>query len=499
MNDIKITSPGYESKYSPYTFKNECKISWCYPTYRNFTTLKLRLYCDEIEDVITYDISDYIQDKEYTISSDILKSSDTYKVELIGETYSETGTHYSNSIYISLYNRKPTISSRDFDLGPQKSKFHVTYQVNDNDLEDSITIVEKLNGTILRTINNAERNTNYILNITDSILSKLPLNTQHKITVEVNDNKGGVAYRKYTFSRLNTAPTISNKDCDLGGWNSAFYVTYQVDDEDNDPLTIIEKLNGKVLRTLSNPPKKSDITLNITKEDLNSLPLNKTNTISIQAYDGKGGVAYRNFTFTRINSAPIISGKDSDLGAISKDINKKYTVSDEEGNEISIVEKIDNITLKTFKAEANKEYKLNIPKSIWIKLNNGKHKFTIAATDSNGATSIRTFSFRKSENQIVIDLKKPFVTDDKANKILITPVWQNIEKANIKVETCNNGLDLKPTWEDCTKEVLNNTKFTFKNNSKTAEKWGINIKFSIEKKEGVQDEVYFNGFGGAFE
>ena len=332
----------------------------------------------------------------------------------------------------------------------------------------------------------------------DIFSKKLKIDFHAQNTINAQDARTIMFSQQFDLYN-NSEPVISDNDKNLGGKNKAFAINYKVSDKDNDTLSVSEILNGNVLRTLNNAPKDTDITLSLDNDTLYNLPLNAENKITIEVKDNKGGVAYRNYTFARTNSDPVISDKDSDLGVIAKDIIKKYSVLDEEGDEISIVEKIDDIILKTFKVEANKEYDLTIPEDTWIKLNNGKHKLTISATDSNGAVSVRTFSFTKSENKIVINLKKPFITDDKANKILITPVWQNIEKATVKIETCNNGLDGAPTWEDCSKEVLNNSKFTFKNTTKTSEKWGINIKFTIEKKEGVQEEIYFNGFGGAFE
>ena len=89
------------------------------------------------------------------------------------------------------------------------------------------------------------------------------------------------------------------------------------------------------------------------------------------------------------------------------------------------------------------------------------------------------------------------LTDDPA-KVLVTPTWK-IEGAVAKVEACNNGFDAVPTWEDITAMVQINRVYNFTNKTKTASKWGVNIRFTITKNEGFEGEVSISGFGGAYE
>ena len=83
-------------------------------------------------------------------------------------------------------------------------------------------------------------------------------------------------------------------------------------------------------------------------------------------------------------------------------------------------------------------------------------------------------------------------------KVLVTPTWK-IEGAVAKVEACNNGFDAVPTWEDITAMVQINRVYNFTNKTKTASKWGVNIRFTITKNEGFEGEVSISGFGGAYE
>ena len=80
----------------------------------------------------------------------------------------------------------------------------------------------------------------------------------------------------------------------------------------------------------------------------------------------------------------------------------------------------------------------------------------------------------------------------------IRHTWK-IEGAVAKVEACNNAFDAVPTWEDITAQVAINRVFNFTNSTKTATKWGVNIRFTITKNTGYEGEVSISGFGGAYE
>jgi len=72
-------------------------------------------------------------------------------------------------------------------------------------------------------------------------------------------------------------------------------------------------------------------------------------------------------------------------------------------------------------------------------------------------------------------------------------------RSHAKVEACNNAFDASPAWEDITAQVAINRVFNFTNETKTAEKWGVDVRFTITKNEGYEGEVSISGFGGAYE
>ena len=152
----------------------------------------------------------------------------------------------------------------------------------------------------------------------------------------------------------------------------------------------------------------------------------------------------------------------------------------------------------TYQATLGQQETIELTREKWLSLTNGQHQLRIEAVDGNFATSVRVFSFSKKETVIKFELVAPEETDAAATKVLVTPTWK-IEGAVAKVEACNNGFDAVPTWEDITAMVQINRVYNFTNKTKTASKWGVNIRFTITKNEGFEGEVSISGFGGAYE
>ena len=394
---------------------------------------------------------------------------------------------------LEVLNTDPLISDTDRNLGDKNTDFEISYSVNDSDSGDVLTATESLDGQTTKSFAPA-RNTVYKIQVP---VTSLSLGT-HTVRVVVSDGKGGTATRTWTFARTNSAPTISGLDGNLGDKNLGFTHTYTVDDADGDTLTVTEQLNSETLRTINNAPIGGQLSLTITAEKLYSLALNSVNTLTITVTDGKGGTAYRRLTFKRTNSAPMISGQDVDLGLQIGSFSEHYTVSDVEGDNVVITEFVDGTQIRSYQATLGREETITISRERWLALTNGAHQLRVEAVDGNFATSVRVWNFSKKETVIAFELPAPEETDARATKVLVTPTWK-IEGAVAKVEACNNAFDAAPVWEDMTAQVMINRVYNFLNETKTAEKWGVNIRFTITKNEGYEGEVSISGFGGAYE
>ena len=394
---------------------------------------------------------------------------------------------------LEILNTDPLISDSDRNLGDKNQNFTIEYTVDDADSGDVLAATESIDGRTTKSFAPTRKAKNTIsISIREHSLGS------HTVKAVVTDGQGGTATRTWTFTRVNSAPTISGSDTNLGDKNIGFTYNYTVDDADGDEVTVVEKLNDEVLRTVNNAPKGEQLSVSITSEKLYALGLNTVNNLVISASDGQGGTTYRRLTFKRTNSAPAISGQDEDLGQQTGSFAEKYTVTDVEGDNVVVTEFIDDKQIRSYQATLGQEETIELSRENWLTLTNGAHQLRVEAVDGNFATSVRVWNFSKKETVIAFQFAKPEETDARATKILITPTW-HIEGSAAKVEACNNAFDASPAWEDITAQVAINRVYNFLNQSKTAEKWGVNVRFTIEKNEGYEGEVSISGFGGAYE
>ena len=406
---------------------------------------------------------------------------------------SDRHANYGFRPVLEVLNTDPLISDSDRNLGDKNQDFTIEYTVNDYDSGDVLTATESIDG---RTTKSFAPTRNFKNTITVNV-RELSLGP-HTVKVVVTDGQGGTATRTWTFNRVNSAPTISGTDTNLGDKNIGFTYNYTVNDADGDAVTVVEMLNDETLRTINNAPKGEQLSVSITSEKLYALGLNTVNNLVITATDGQGGTTYRRLTFKRTNSAPAISGQDEDLGQQTGSFAEKYTVTDVEGDNVVVTEFVDDKQIRSYQATLGQEETIELSRENWLVLANGDHQLRVEAVDGNFATSVRVWNFSKKETVIAFQFAQPEETDARATKILITPTW-HIEGSVAKVEACNNAFDASPAWEDITAQVAINRVYNFLNQSKTAEKWGVNVRFTIEKNEGYEGEVSISGFGGAYE
>ncbi len=416
-----------------------------------------------------------------------------YRVRAYDSYNSTSGYTYSQIVTV-VNNSAPIISGSNYDYGAVTENFSINYIVTDSDDGDRVEVKITVDNQIIQDFTETSLG---IRKTIDVDLTKYELG-KHKIEIIAKDKEGTTYTRTYTFEKINTAPIISGQDTDLGNKNSAFTIVYTVKDPNNDKVNVIEKLNGKILKNITNIGT-GEQSITVTAEMLSEFAINTSNVIEIEARDANNAVSYRRFTFVRSNFAPIISGTDTDLGEKDKEFTYIYSVTDEEKDKIKIKVFLDNrLVVPDFDGVDNKEYRYELKGFDFLKLTLGKHTLKIIATDSNGLVSTRLVSFTRTAARVVMQLKDPRETDVMAKKVLVIPGWFVAPGAIGKVEVCNNAYDSNPTWEDATVVTNEGRAFNFLNSSKTASKWGVNIRLTIEKGKSTVTS-YITSIGGSVE
>ena len=197
------------------------------------------------------------------------------------------------------------------------------------------------------------------------------------------------------------------------------------------------------------------------------------------------------------NAIPSISGTNSDLGEQYEGFTQTYKVTDGDNDTITVTEYIDNVAIRAYVATPEVENTFSVEGATWVKLSNGSHTIKILASDSF-SESIRTYTFVKKVTAMVVQRTTPMVSSTMPKSIIVSVVKNIPTEAIFKVESCNNGFDDSPAWEDITFEVVNGEIHDFTNTSKTATQWGVNIRVTVDRN-GAEGACYITEIGGNFE
>ena len=197
------------------------------------------------------------------------------------------------------------------------------------------------------------------------------------------------------------------------------------------------------------------------------------------------------------NYAPVISGTDSNLGVKDKGFTGSYTVTDSNNNKVTVTEAIDGVQIRSLVATLGSAINYSITDNTWLALSNGSHTLTIRATDGID-TTVRTYTFTKLVDSFTIQTSNPWDSTAKPSRIMLVVTRNLPSGATFKVEVCNNGYDVYPTWEDATDAVRSGLVHVFANNANVAGKWGVKIRVTVARN-GATGACYVSAIGGNFE
>lgn len=311
-----------------------------------------------------------------------------------------------------------------------------------------------------------------------------------------NDYSGSYWYVYEGIS--NQTPTISGKDEDLGGFKAPFKKVFSVDDPDNnETLNVTVKLNAATIRTINNATKGESYEIDIDKAKFDELELNKSNTIEITVSDSNGASAIRRYTFKKVNTNPVVTVTNSNLGEQNKPFSFSFKANDPDGDDITVKVYVDDVQLQDLgKITPDQSKTVSIGKLDYAKLLNGEHRIKIEATDSFGAKGTGFITFSKKITHCWYKLTKE--VDAQPSAIVVNPLTELAKGAKMTVKVSLNAKDTNPTWEIVPEELIGQ-KYNFKTKTKTADKWCIGVDIRIDRADTPEGmESYFYGFVGAY-
>ena len=204
-----------------------------------------------------------------------------------------------------------------------------------------------------------------------------------------------------------------------------------------------------------------------------------------------------------VNTAPTVTSTSgasgTDLGEKNEPFAVHYTVADEDGDTLTVTEKIDDVTKKTrssvtsgseFDSEAASDA------AAWQQILNGTHTLKIEVSDGKD-TAAWTGTFEKAVHQAVITLDEPMAVEGDITVARLAVTGEIPEDAEYTVEVTNNGNDTSPVWQTCTAEVKSGGNIVFENHENTN---GAAFNFRVTVKRGPSNQGgYITGISGAFQ
>ena len=184
-----------------------------------------------------------------------------------------------------------------------------------------------------------------------------------------------------------------------------------------------------------------------------------------------------------VNTAPVINySGGSALGDKTEGFTLNYSVSDADGDAVTVTEKLDNVVQRTYAPALGEtqQFQAVLPAN-FQPIINGDHTITIEATDGKAAAAPVSVTFSKAVHSASITLSTPLAADDMPTAIRLSITGDIPDDAVWTAEVCNNAHDASPTWENIKPAIQSGYNFVFSNKTKTAENWGVNFRIEVTR------------------
>ena len=199
------------------------------------------------------------------------------------------------------------------------------------------------------------------------------------------------------------------------------------------------------------------------------------------------------------NTAPAIAADSTSLGEKNAPFNFNYTVTDADGDTLTVTEKLDGKTTATRTGIASGTaltFGQGSTAENFQRILNGSHTIQITASDGKESTSLNA-TFTKNVTGASVTLTTPLAVDGDITVAVLQVTGSIPDDAVFKAEVTNNALDDSPVWQDVTTEMQKGVNIVFSN--KTAAK-GAAFNFRISVARGASGTGgYIEAISGAFQ
>lgn len=222
----------------------------------------------------------------------------------------------------------------------------------------------------------------------------------------------------------------------------------------------------------------------------------------VKAYDALNAQSGYRTSATRTvenNTAPVVTSSDTALGTQTEPFDFTYTVTDADGDSLTVTEQLDGVTAATH-AEVASGTALTFGQAStaenFQKILNGEHTIQITASDGKATCSISA-TFTKAVYAASITLTQPLAVEGDITMAALAVSGSIPEDATFEVEVTNNALDPSPVWQDVTTEVTRGVNILFENTVASA---GAAFNFRVSVARGASGVGgYIESIVGAFQ
>ena len=199
------------------------------------------------------------------------------------------------------------------------------------------------------------------------------------------------------------------------------------------------------------------------------------------------------------NTAPAINASSTNLGKQNAPFNFAYTVTDADGDTLTVTEKLDGKTTATRTGIASGTaltFGQGSTAENFQRILNGSHTIQITANDGKESTSLNA-TFTKSVTSASVTLAEPLTVEGDITVAVLQVTGSIPEDAVFKAEVTNNANDLSPVWQDATVEVQKGVNIVFTNSEATN---GAAFNFRVSVSRGASGTGgYIEAITGAFQ